>query len=265
MSSELIKARSQIGKVRTFLKQEKYLPAVQALHDALLVMLKSSLMKSEKEEFERLMADAVYLLDSNTGFHQIIPLKVEFVAGKERELLNTLKECLNELQDSAVSEAKKQLEALEKRKADELEQGRGMVQRQEYDNARDHFKNMVQEFAEDAELKADIGEIYLKAQLYEDAYGYLSQALEASPDSLHLYNRIGIALRKMGLYETAEKYYLKALEIISDDANLYFNIGRLYIDWQRWDKVVEAAEKALELNSSFAEAQKMLTFARKRM
>ncbi len=265
MSTELIKARSQLGKVRTFLKQEKYLPAVQALHDALLTVLRSPLMKKEKEEFAALLEEAVYQLDSNKGFHQFIPLKIQYTRGKEKELLSLLRECLEELQNNAVDQAKKQIEELEQRKHEELEKGRGMVERQEHDAARSHFHALVQDYADDSELKADIGEIYLKAQLYEDAYGYLAQALEDSPDSLHLYNRIGIALRKMGLFETAEKYYFKALSLIKDDPNLYFNIGRLYVDWQRWDKVMDMAQRALDIQPAFNEAQKMLAFARKRL
>ncbi len=264
MSQELIKARSQLGKVRSFLKQQKYMLAVQALYDSLLVVLKSPLMRQEKEEFARLLEEAVYQVSSNKGFKQLVPLQITYAPGKEKELLQTLKQCLTELQDSAVSEAKEQLKEIEERKSRELENGRGMVERKEFDEARSHFGSMMQQFPDDPELKADIGEIWLKNQQYEDAYGYLSQALEESPDSLHLYNRIGIALRKMGLFETAEKYYLKALGLIEDDPNLFFNIGRLYLDWERWDKVMEMAQKALKLDPKFDQAQKMYTFAKKR-
>jgi len=264
MSQELIKARSQLGKVRSYLKQEKFMLAVQALHDSLAIMIKNPLMRQEKEEFQRLVEDAAYQLSSDQGFKKLIPLQVAYTPGKEKDLLGTLKECLSELQNSAVSEAKQQLKELEERKKQDLEKGRGMVERKEFDDARTHFGSMMQQFPDDPELKADIGEIWLKNQQYEDAYGYLSQALEESPDSLHLYNRIGIALRKMGLFETAEKYYLKALALISDDANLYFNIGRLYLDWERWDKVMEMAQKALQLDPGFDQAQKMYNFAKKR-
>ncbi len=265
MSQELIKARSLLSQVRTLLKQQKHMLAVQALHDGLLIVLRNPLMKQEKEEFARLLEEAAYQLDSNAGFHQLVPLKITYVQGREKELLLVLRQCLDELRNSAVGDAKQQLEDLEKQRAEGLEKGRELVQNQEYDHAKEFFQALVKEFPSDAELKAEIGDIYLKAQLYEDAYTYLSQALEDSPTSLHLYNRIGIALRKMGLFETAEKYYFKALEIHNNDANLYFNIGRLYVDWERWDKVAEMATKALELAPSFDQAQKMLAFARKRL
>ncbi len=265
MSQELIKARSLLTQVRTLLKQQKYMLAVQALHDGLLATLRNPLMKQEKEEFARLLEEAVYQLDSNAGFHRLVPLKITYVLGREKELLLVLRQCLEELRNSAVGDARQMLEELERQRAEGLEKGRALVQNQELDQAKQLFQNLVNEFPTDTELKAEIGDIYLKAQLYEDAYSYLSQALEDSPTSLHLYNRIGIALRKMGLFETAEKYYFKALEMIKNDANLYFNIGRLYVDWQRWDKVTEMAAKALELDPSFTQAHKMLTFAKKRL
>ena len=49
------------------------------------------------------------------------------------------------------------------------------------------------------------------------------------------------------------------------DEYLYFNLGRLYYDWQKWDKMAAAAEKAAALNPNFAEARKLLAFAHKKL
>ena len=69
----------------------------------------------------------------------------------------------------------------------------------------------------------------------------------------------------MGKFEQAEQYYLKALEISQSDEYLYFNCGRLYYDWEKWDKMLELANKALEINPDFTEALKMKNFALKKL
>lgn len=60
MSNELTKARQQLAQIRTYLRTGKPLPAIQALHSTLLIVLKNPLMKSEKDEFAHLLEDAIY-------------------------------------------------------------------------------------------------------------------------------------------------------------------------------------------------------------
>lgn len=263
MSTELTQARQKISQVSTYLKQAKYIPAVESLHQAVRIVISQPLMRQEKEEFAELLQKAAYTLDSHKGFRQVIPLKVEYTPGQERELLGVLGACLSELRSSALSEAKDQLAALERRRDDELERGQQLIDAAEYDQARGVFDELLGMIPDDPDLKGDIGDRFLRAGRYEEAFHYLSQALEQSPESIHFYNRIGIALRKLGRYETAERYYLKALEYSKDDPNLYFNVGRLYVDWKKWDDVALMAQKALKHNPDFKEAGKMLAFANK--
>lgn len=263
MSTELTQARQKISQVNTFLKQEKYIPAVEALYQAVRIVLSQPLMRQEKEEFTELFQKAAYALDSHKGFRQLIPLKVEYTPGKERDLLNVLSECLRELRDSAVNEAKDQLAALERRREEYLTRGQQNIDSAEYEQARSVFDELLTIIPDDPDLKAEIGDRFLRAGRYEEAFHYLSQALEESPESIHFYNRIGIALRKLGRFETAERYYLKALDYSQDDPNLYFNVGRLYLDWKKWDDVAHMAQKALQHNPDFKEAGKMLAFANK--
>ncbi|MFW5733916.1 MAG: tetratricopeptide repeat protein [Oceanidesulfovibrio sp.] len=265
MSTQLTQARQKISQVNTFLKQEKYIPAVAALHQAVRIVISQPLMRQEKEEFAELLGKAVYSLDAHQGFRQIIPLKLAYAPGNERELLSVLGACLSELRNSAVSEAKDQLAALEKRRQDELAKGQRHIDAAEYGQARTVFDELLSIIPDDPNLKGDIGERFLRAGRYEEAFHYLSQALEESPESIHFYNRIGIALRKLGRFETAERYYLKALEYAKDDPNLYFNVGRLYVDWKKWEDVAQMAHKALKYNPNFKEAGKMLAFANKQM
>lgn len=264
MSAELTKARNQITQVNTFLKQAKPLPAVTALHEAVLAMLKAQLMKAERDEFCKLIEQAVYQLNNSKELRQLYPLVLPYTAGEEKELLERLRELLRELQTNTVDLAQAQIEVRQKRRAEGLKIGKQQLDNKEFDPARKTLGGLVKEFPNDAPLRAEVAELFIQAELFEDAFKYLDEALGLSPDQLHLYNRIGIVLRKLGQFDVGEKYFMRAVNYAKNDPNLYFNLGRLYIDWEKFDKVERAARLALKLNPEFQEAYKMLCFAMKK-
>lgn len=265
MSTALTKARTQLNSIRTHLKQGKYHPAAQAYHDALITVIKEPLMKAEKEEFERLLMDNAHHLNNDKELRKVFPLTIEYTAGKEREVLEVIKEMLEVLLKETASEAQLLMSALEDRKKKELARGQKALDNGDFDQASEIFRNLTNDFSDDPELKADIGDRLIRAGRYEEAYEYLAAAIDESPESIHFYNRIGIALRKMGKFDVAEKYFSRAVKFAGRDPHLFFNLGRLYVDWQRWDKCAKAAAMALKLNPSFGEAQKMLNFAKKKI
>lgn len=265
MAQELTKARKLLGSVGTSLKQGKYVPAAQSIHDSLLLMLRTGVMKSEKEEFGELFDKAVYQLNNSSAFRQIYPLIINYTPGDEKGLLTTMKDVLSTLQDHINEGAQKDLAHIEEQKKADTEKGQSMLDNEEYDEARAVFNSLLKRFSNDTDLKADIADRYLRAELYDDAFSLLEEALQNDPEAIALYNRIGIVLRRMGEFETAERYYLKALDICHTDEYLYFNLGRLYYDWHKWDKMLDAAGKALKINTEFTEAKKMANFARKKL
>ena len=264
MSAELTKARAQINKVGTFLKQAKPLPAVSALYEAVNAVLRTPLMKAEKEEFSRLINDAVLLLNGDRNLRKIYPLILNFSPGGEKELAETLVGVLSELQATAVEEAKDIIADMEQRIAKGLAEGKLLIEEKRYDEARQVLEKLAKEYPNDADLRARIAELFIGGDLYEEAFRYLDEAIELSPDQIHHYNRIGIVLRKLHKYDIAEKYFMRAVEFAKSDPNLYFNLGRVYLDWQRWDKAEKASRLALRLSPSFVEAHKLLNFALKK-
>jgi tetratricopeptide (TPR) repeat protein len=265
MSGELTKARQRLNGINASLKHGKYMAAAQALNDAIVTVISAPLMKSEREEFANMLADVVSLLNKNKELRKVFPLLLNYTPGEEKKLLEQIFEMRKVLQDDVNESAQKDLASLETRKQAELERGQKHLDQQEFDQAKQVFDDLTNEFAGDSELKAEVADRYQKAGLNEEAVGYLSSAINESPDSLHLYNRIGIVLRKMQDFQSAENYYIKALEITQTDEYLHFNLGRLYFDWQRWDKTAEAAQRAVELNPGFDQARKLLAYAQKKM
>lgn len=266
MSNELIKARSKISGIKAYLKQKKLLPAIVSLHDSVGVIVRTPLMKHEKEEFSRSLDQALAILNADDEFRKVCPMVLSYTPGEEKLLLSSLKELLEDLQGSAVSEAQQMLDALEKTKREQLARGERLLQKGKHKDAKFVFNKLALQFPDDTDLKYEIAELFLKYDRDKDALEWLTQALKDFPESAHLYNRVGMVLRKMKQFEMSEKYYGKAMKLMHEgDPGLFFNIGRLYIDWKRWDKVQEMADKALEVNPDFSEAKKMRVYAGKQM
>lgn len=264
MSKELIKARASLAGIGTLLKQQKVLPAVLALHDALGQIIRTPLMKSEKADFERSLEKAVYQLNGDANLRKIYPILLKYTPGEEAELQGMLRELLGELQESAVQDARDMLAERERRKQEGLTKGQQLILEGQYDPAGQFFDKMLKYFHDDQELRVDIGELFLEAGQFDQAFTYLLESLRNNPESIHLLNRIGMGLRKLGKFEEAEQCFLQALKLSTDDERLYFNLGRVYVDRAQWDKAEQAASKAMILNPDLEQAKKMRDFAQRK-
>lgn len=264
MSKELIKARSALASINTLLKQQKVLPAVLALHDALGMIIRTPLIKSERTEFETALENAVFRLNGDANLRKIYPILLQYAPGQEAVLQATLRELLGELQENAVQDARNLLADRESRKQEGLTKGRQLILEEQFDPAEKLFDKMLKHFHEDQELRVDIGELFLEAGQFDRAFAYLLESLRNNPESAHLLNRIGMGLRKMGKCEEAEQCFLQAVKLSTEDERLYFNLGRVYIDRGHWDKAEQAASKAMALNPDLEQARKMRDFARRK-
>ena len=265
MSAELTKARQQLSQVRTLLRQGKILPAVQGTQSALLALLKEQLIKTERQEFEQLLQDAVTYLANDAAVRKIYPLQLAYTPGQERECNESLKDLIAALHDLVAEEAQEQLRQREERKRALLARGKAELADGATEKGLQTFAGLEQDFPDDPMLRGEIGKMLLEAGQFEAAVEYLKHALEIAPDLLPLYNLIAIALRKLDRFEIAEQYYLRATEHMRMEPTLYFNIGRLYVDWKKWEKAVKAAHAALRLKPDFIEAQKLIAYAEKQL
>ena len=265
MSAELTKARQQIGQVRTLLRQGKTQPAVQAVYNTVLTILKTPLMKSERDEFERMLDDAIFVMATDAEIKKVFPLTLTYTPGEERMLLETLRSLLETFDSTLLDAAQEAKRMQEARKRKLLEEAEKFAEGGDLNKARELFNRAAREYRDDAAYIGEIGELCIKYGLFEEAIGYLEEALAQNPSLAHLYNQIGMVLRRTQKFSVAERYYLKASEYLGKDPNLFFNLGRVYLDWGKWRKAALAAGGALKLDPEFAEARKLLEYAEKKM
>ena len=259
-SVELSKTRKQLNEVKLMVRKGRILPAVQALHNGLQAIMRTSLIKNERSELEALVSDAVSWLSNSTEVREKFPLAIAYTPGEEDSLAEITQQLLELLEGEVHEQATESLKLLEERRNRMLAEAQKFLDKQEVEKAAEVHDQITKEFGDDHDLLAAIGEQYLNSKCYEEAFEYLSKALHANPDAIYLYNRVGIALRKMERYETAEKYYKKALEIGGKDVGLLFNLGRLYVEWQHWRKAERTAQLIVKLDPDFAEGKKLLEY-----
>jgi tetratricopeptide (TPR) repeat protein len=260
MSQDLTSVRRALIRVSSDLKQNRLLPAAKAVHAAAKSLVHVSLMKHEQEELSRMVNDACALLQNCRELRRIFPLAVVYVPRKEADLIATLEELIPLLEGEAAQQAQDGMEALLARQQQTFAKGKSELEAGDLPTARETFGALANEFSEDADLMANMGEAFLQKGLYEDASLYLARASALLPQSAHVLNHLGIALRKMGRFDIAEQKFRAALALENKDPNLYFNLGRLYLDAQKWQACLECAQAALALEPSFSHASRMIAY-----
>ncbi|CAK7002635.1 MAG: hypothetical protein DELT_00093 [Desulfovibrio sp.] len=263
--SDIVTVRRQVKQVASILRQGKIMPAAKSVVEALKLVLTKPLMKAEKDEFMDSISEAVDYLNNDANLRKLYPLAIEYVPGEEKKTLEQLVELLEIVNEDAMSGVAEMTQRIVDKKQAALNEGQCHLDAHEYDKARKVFSDISTEFADDADLKSQIGEKVLAAGLFEDAAQYFEEAVALDPNALHNYNRLAISLRKLGRFELAEEKYLTVLPLAPEDPFLLFNMGRLYAEWSKWDKALEYGEKAFALKPDFVEAQKLANFARKRL
>ncbi len=262
MSANIAGARQGLRQVQSHIKQGNTAAIVQAMQNGLAVM-RGSLMKSERTEFNELMLNAVEGLKMDALIKQVFPMPITYTPGNEALLADTLKEIQTGLAEHAHKEAEEARRIREEKKRATFERGKEELSSGQEAKAKHTFQTLKREYPQDVELMGNMGQALLEFKQYEEAVEFFSEALDLREDMLPLYNSIGIALRALGRFDTAETYYLRASKYLRTDPNLYFNIARLYLEWRRLPKAKQAVMVALKLDPEFVEAQKLLRYVEK--
>ncbi|MCT4625823.1 Tfp pilus assembly protein PilF [Halodesulfovibrio sp.] len=86
-----------------------------------------------------------------------------------------------------------------------------------------------------------------------------------SEEHKHMFNEFGIKLRKNKLFAEALQFYSRAQKLSKLDEHLLYNIGRVLIEIKEYEKARVMLAKAVEVNSEFAEALKVLELLDKKL
>lgn len=264
MSKGLFDARRKFAQTGSLLRQGNALGAVQFFYGGLQDMLREQLLKSERDEFEKLLTQIVKNIAGDKQVLQVFQMKLAYAPGQEKNLLENVKILLDALESVAVDEAARRFMEIETDKNRRLADGVAALEAGNQPRAKAFFGGLLQEHPTDAALLVNMAEAYENAGLLEDAAALLQNAAALDPGAAYIHNRRGIVYRKMKRFGDSEASFDAAIAITPDDPYLHFNKGRAYVDSQRWPEALSSAQKALDLAPGFNEARMMADYARKR-
>lgn len=265
MSKGLFDARRKLTQSNSLIRQGNIINAVQSLHGGLQDMLREQLLKSERDEFKKLLTQTVQQIGSNKQVLDIFQMKLEYTPGQEKELLENVKVLLDALEAIAIDEAAKHFMEIEADKQRRLAEGCAALEGGQQEKCRTIFEALLKEHPQDVSMLVNMAEAYEKSGLLDEAAALLEKAAALDPGAAYIHNKRGIVYRKMKKYALSEQAFKSALEITPDDPYLYFNIGRLYVEWEKWTEALFAGEKAMELAPGFNEAKMLAEYAQKRV
>jgi tetratricopeptide (TPR) repeat protein len=93
---------------------------------------------------------------------------------------------------------------------------------------------------------------------WKDEFTIWSKTAEQTPGSSLAHNNLGLAYLARGERDLAVKEYNRAIELNSNYAEAYVNIGNIYIQEKEFDLAIEEFKKAIQAKPTLAEAHNNL-------
>jgi len=114
-------------------------------------------------------------------------------------------------------------------------------------------------------ILTDIGKLYLENGDIEKASHYLEKDVQPTPETVHIFNNYAISLRRNGRFKESENIYIRCLKTMTDSYVIHFNLGMLYTQMKDHSRAKKAFEKAVELNPSHRLSKTLLDSIRSAM
>jgi len=170
-------------------------------------------------------------------------------------------EQMEQMEADAEASAKRQLSAVEVRL--NMDQGLQLFNQGEYEQALTAFNTALELDDQQPALWANVGNAYSKLSQNDQAVEAYEKAIELAPEDPTLYQNMGGLYASMGDTEKARELYQKAVSLSAygdprDAAVNYYNMGVTFINSGKAEEAIEALNKALEADPSYAEAHYQL-------
>lgn len=110
---------------------------------------------------------------------------------------------------------------------------------------------------DDANVRAQLGGLYIEAGLFAEAIPWLERAIELAPGELHVRNHLAICYLNQGRLDDAIRAYEKTLEISPENPASLLGLGRIKLYVQKdfggglamWERLMEVAPDSPEARS----------------
>ena len=119
------------------------------------------------------------------------------------------------------------------------------------DEAEDHLlqaKAMVTAPDDEAHIELHLGEIAMERQQYEEALNHYQRVVDHNPNSPDAWFDVAEAHKMLKNLEEAEVAYRRAISLQPDNEEIYFALSQMYADNNQPSKAIEVIEEGLSAN-----------------
>ncbi|KAF5092044.1 Tetratricopeptide repeat protein [anaerobic digester metagenome] len=116
------------------------------------------------------------------------------------------------------------------------------------DEAREVFRNAIDEMPFDAALWCNYATTYLHEEKYAEALPYFEKAIELDPVFNGPYLSAGMCLTGLGLQEDALRLYDQALKVIPDDYEIWYNKAHTLMEMGRIPEAIAGYDYVLRIH-----------------
>lgn len=107
----------------------------------------------------------------------------------------------------------------------------------------EEFQELLREDSENYRVRRELAVLLLDSGFPKEAGMHIKILIEKIPDDTELYYLYGVANEKQKRFKEAKDAYLKALEINSSNADALYNLGLVYIELNDFDNGIDCFEQ----------------------
>lgn len=256
--------RENIARVKSYLRRNELIRTLETLAETLIYYSKLKVVGSVRFELEVGLDEALAEVSRQPAVQELVPkaggkpVVLRYVKGKEAAFATALTAVAHALQQAAREEEEAQLRKLNEHRDHLLTSGQECLDIGDYARARVFFARCADEFGQEPGLLTSIAERFRAKELFVEEAEMHLRAMDVFPKEPAHYAALIDCYVALQEFEKAEKTYEQVNRHFGLHPRTLYNMAKFYLSWHKKDKAAATAYRAVQLDSSFTEAQELL-------
>lgn len=263
--------RENIARANGYLRRNEVARALNTMGQALRQFAGVQLMRAARAELDIQISEFLGSLMHHQAMQPLLdpgatgrPKQIKYQPGKEGALATVLEGLARIMTSEAEAEIRREAEERAERKKMLIETGTRLLSEGQLAKGRAFLKRVAEEFSHDPGIRVQLAKIFLAAGRHMEAAEMFEESIEHEPREAQAYSGAVNTWLELREYERAEKVFMAILRTFGGHPNTFGKMAKMYWDWHKRDKAEELAGRALQGNSSQAEALEVMEALKQR-
>ncbi|MBD5552839.1 MAG: tetratricopeptide repeat protein [Desulfovibrio sp.] len=263
--------RENIARANGYLRRNEVARALNTMGQALRQFAGVQLMRAARAELDIQISEFLGSLMHHQAMQPLLdpgatgrPKQIKYQQGKEGALATVLEGLARIMTSEAEAEIRREAEERAERKKMLIETGTRLLAEGQLAKGRAFLKRVAEEFSQDPGIRVQLAKIFLSAGRHMEAAEMFEESIEHEPREAQAYSGAVNTWLELREYERAEKVFMAILRTFGGHPNTFGKMAKMYWDWHKRDKAEELAGRALQGNSSQAEALEVMEALKQR-